>query len=45
MWLSLAISLVLSALRAAVKNPKKAAELESVMREVYEAIKAAYPEF
>lgn len=43
--LSISIYFVMAALKAAVKNPKKAAELEETAFEIYTVIKAAFPHF
>ena len=42
MWLSLAIRVVITALKEALKNPVKKQQLKKVMLELYMSIKAVY---
>ena len=42
MWLNLAIRVVITALKEALKNPVKKQQLKKVMLELYMSIKAVY---
>lgn len=44
-WIDFAASVIITTLRAAIKDPGKKATLKAVFRKIYTLIQQAYPEF
>ena len=44
-WFDFGISVALTTLRSAIKNPEKKAQMRRIFRKVYLKILEAYPEF